>query len=580
MNTLITAHTLLFAGECFLGAMFILAVSWLATKDLRRAASQRHLIWLVAFCAVLALPVLAAIVPSYVVIEQSVAAPAPPLVPYAMALPMTAVPAAAPSFDFDMLATVILGAWFAGFCWVALRGVIGLIGLRTLYRRSVPYFLEGVDPAKLTVAGRNWKLRLSTTPGGAGPVTWGFLKPIVMLPKAAVRWQRERLEAVLLHEVAHVRRYDSFTQAISLLACALYWPIPLVWMGARAMRNEAERAADDAVLLAGVKASTYAEALLRLAAEFRPAQLSFCDTKFSMAGQSALEARLKSILAPAQSRSGMTSMNVLKIAGLALLSVSLMAAARPAFAEKESNLPTQLAAVRAVDSPTDKEDLSQKVMSSPGTFTAADEVQETSSDAVPATSNSPLPNPTSPPEETVLPAPPAPAAPAAPPEETALPAPPAPAAPAAPAVPPAHVHMRIMKWETPDGVQVMKWEGSGAEVDKALAQAREAAASARALRETAIRKAMAEARAARTKALAESRADVEKAMAQARIAEAEAKKQERAQIDQALAEAHAVIAEAHRQAAEARRQAEDAHRQAEEAAHNHPAEPEREPMNP
>ena len=348
MNTFNAMHTLLFAGECFLGAALILAISWLATKDLRRAASQRHLVWLVAFCAVLALPVLAATVPSFVVIEHSVAT-APP-VPYASDLSMAAAaPAAALVFDFDRLAGVILAMWLAGFCRIALRGAIGLIGLRSLYRRSVPYFLEGVDPAKLTVAGRNWKLRLSTTPGSAAPLTWGFLKPIVMLPKAAVRWPRERLEAVLLHEVAHVRRYDSFTQALSLLACAIYWPIPLVWIGARAMRNEAERAADDAVLLSGVKASTYAEALLRLAAEFQPARLSFCDTKFSMAGQSALEARVKSILAPAQSRSGVTSMNILKFAGLALLSVSLMAAARPAFAEKESVPPTKFASVRAIE---------------------------------------------------------------------------------------------------------------------------------------------------------------------------------------------------------------------------------------
>lgn len=553
MNTL---HTLLFAGECFFGAALILAISWLATKDLRGAASHRHLVWLVAFCAVLALPVLAAIVPSYVVIEQTVAAP-PPLVPYAAASPVTVLPAAAPSFDFDALAGAILAAWLAGFFWIVLRGAIGLIGLRSLYHRSVPYFLEGVDPAKLTIAGRNWKLRLSTTPGGAGPLTWGFLKPIVMLPKAAVRWPCERLEAVLLHEVAHVRRYDSFTQALSLLACALYWPIPLAWIGARAMRNEAEHAADDAVLLSGVKASTYAEALLRLAADFQPARLSFCDTKFSMAGPSALEARVKSILAPSQSRSGVTAMNAVKIAAFALLSVSLMAAARPAFAEKGSVSPTQLASVRAIDPATDKQDFSQHVMPSPGTVTAVDDVQETNSDdAVPPTPAAPA-------------APSSAAAPAAPPAPPALSAP---AAPPAPPAPSSHVHVHIMKWETPDGVHVMKWQGSEAEMDQGMAQAKDALAKSRVVRETAIHKALAEARVAEAKALAESRADVEKAIAQARVAAAQVRTQERAQIDQALAEAHAAIAEAHRQAAEA-------HRHAEDAARLHHAEPALDPTD-
>ena len=94
----------------------------------------------------------------------------------------------------------------------------------------------------------DWDVRLATRAGGCGPMTWGLRHPVVLLPMRAALWPRERLEAVLLHEFAHVRRGDAFARTVSRIACALYWPNPLVWQAARRLRDEAEIAADDAVL--------------------------------------------------------------------------------------------------------------------------------------------------------------------------------------------------------------------------------------------------------------------------------------------------------------------------------------------
>ena len=100
---------------------------------------------------------------------------------------------------------------------------------------------------------------------------------------------------MLLHELAHIRRRDSLANALSHAACALYWPNPLVWIAAARLRREAEIAADDAVINAGIRPSTYASELLALAQEFRARQTAFAGMAFFMAQPSSLEARVESV---------------------------------------------------------------------------------------------------------------------------------------------------------------------------------------------------------------------------------------------------------------------------------------------
>src|SRR5205085_4238148 len=103
------------------------------------------------------------------------------------------------------------------------------------------------------------------TPAGTMPMTAGLLQTAIFLPADAADWTQERREAVLLHELAHVRRGDLSTQLVARLAVALYWCNPLVWVAWRAFVKEREHAADDAVLLSGARASDYADHLLSVA---------------------------------------------------------------------------------------------------------------------------------------------------------------------------------------------------------------------------------------------------------------------------------------------------------------------------
>ncbi|MGD0866725.1 MAG: M56 family metallopeptidase [Rhizomicrobium sp.] len=325
MSTFFAMRALLFVGEMLVASALIMALASLVSFD--NAASRRHLVWLVAFAVLLLLPVLAAFAPSAV--RLAMAAPDFPVAPAPNAI-LTVLPPAdsGPAFfSIANLALAVSALWLAGVCMIALRSFAAAIGLRALRRRSVVQDfgdLAGIEPRST--------LRISSAEESCGPVTWGFLRPVILLPKSSVFWPRERLELVLRHEMAHVRRHDSLAQTLTLVACALYWPNPLVWLGARAMRRDAEMAADDAVLTAGARPSAYAGELLQLASEYRARRVSPAMA-ISMAAPSALEARVKSVLAPTQQRSGVTKMDMLKIACAGFLVTTALLLARPSLAQ-------------------------------------------------------------------------------------------------------------------------------------------------------------------------------------------------------------------------------------------------------
>lgn len=127
------------------------------------------------------------------------------------------------------------------------------------------------------------------------PLVWGFARPVLILPAGALGWSRERFRVVILHEVAHVRRFDVVSLVTGRIATALYWFHPLSWTLERAGRRECERACDDLVLRSGTRASDYADHLLGIAAGEDLAE-SYASVTLAMARPSELEGRLVSIL--------------------------------------------------------------------------------------------------------------------------------------------------------------------------------------------------------------------------------------------------------------------------------------------
>jgi beta-lactamase regulating signal transducer with metallopeptidase domain len=107
----------------------------------------------------------------------------------------------------------------------------------------------------------------------ATPLTIGFWKPVILVPIASINHlSTAQLEAVLLHELAHVKRNDYLVNIIlSTVEIALFFN-PFTQLISRTIRKERENCCDDWVLQYQYEASDYAQALLRIASlQHKPA---------------------------------------------------------------------------------------------------------------------------------------------------------------------------------------------------------------------------------------------------------------------------------------------------------------------
>lgn len=312
---LIVAKSTLLLGAAALGA-----------HALRRSsAAARHLVWSLALAGLMALPALALLLPSWKPAALAVLRPA------AAASGTAVMTGAATSQAPDglSLATVLLAVWAAGALVVLARLVRGLFAVRRLARGAQvvddPAWTDLLERLGRAVGVRR-PVMLLRSADAAMPLTWGALRPTVLLPAGADAWSPERRRVVLLHELAHVARRDCLMQTLAEACCALWWFHPGAWAAARQMRIEREQACDDRVLEAGARASDYAGHLLDVARTYRAPALA---AAIAMASPSHLEERLRAVLAAERDRRGVTRRTAAVCVGAVLLAALPLAAVTP-----------------------------------------------------------------------------------------------------------------------------------------------------------------------------------------------------------------------------------------------------------
>lgn len=333
----------------------LLAAAGLATLALRRApASARHLAWAAAFAGMLALPVLALALPAWRVPilpgapEVAAAAPRSPgrlAVANAVTPPADAAsPAPAPGQPVEreapparrewgmLIGVLALVGWLTGALLAAARLAVSVARVRREERAARPLFAGSAAEMRDRLV---WRLGIDRPvlllegAADAMPLTWGVRRPRVLLPAGTEAWPADRLEAVLTHELAHVRRRDCAWQLVAEAACALHWFNPLAWAAARRLRLESEHACDDQVLLAGSPGADYASHLLDVARTLRPPRPAVL-AGVPMARPSQLRTRMQAVLSVDRARGSVP----LRVAAPALLGsaalVALIAALTPA----------------------------------------------------------------------------------------------------------------------------------------------------------------------------------------------------------------------------------------------------------
>jgi beta-lactamase regulating signal transducer with metallopeptidase domain len=136
---------------------------------------------------------------------------------------------------------------------------------------------------------------LLIAPESLMPLAFGMRRPRILLPVDYTEWTPLRQRAVLLHELAHVRRRDILAQLFANVITAIWWFQPLCWINCQSLRRESERACDALVLASGVRPSDYATQLLEIAHAFSKGQ-RWSSAAITMARRGELEARMLAIL--------------------------------------------------------------------------------------------------------------------------------------------------------------------------------------------------------------------------------------------------------------------------------------------
>jgi len=232
------------------------------------------------------------------------------VVPSALAAPLVALgrvqvtgSALAPQTSADAIvgSAIIRGLFLvyaAGVVAVLIPTVIGLARGRSRLRRAMRVhggrWERVLDEARGTL-GIARPVRIFVDVTAAVPMTWGFVRPVVVLPRVATSWDNEQLRIVLLHELGHVRARDWVFNLIGRVVCALYWFHPGVWWVARGLREDCELACDDRVIAAGVRRSDYAELLVSAATALRSARAD-AEPALALSERRGLRARLTAVL--------------------------------------------------------------------------------------------------------------------------------------------------------------------------------------------------------------------------------------------------------------------------------------------
>jgi HEAT repeat protein/beta-lactamase regulating signal transducer with metallopeptidase domain len=363
----ITKTTILLAGAAFI-------TTWLR----RSSAASRHLVWTVALAAALVLPLLSLAVPRWqvpvIAIDSASATETTPpdaaassamaarLFDRMVSTTASDTVAGAPADDARILGQaaswplIALAIWLSGAAAILGRLLLGLVAVHVLARRSPSATAAAWLPLARDLAARLGVAGVSFRRGrhASMPMAWGLIRGTVTLPEDADAWPDERLRIVLLHELAHVKRRDCLTHVLVQAACACYWFNPLVWIAARRVRAERERACDDLVLAAGTPGPDYADQLLDIARVMRagrfPAVLA--GATLAMAHRSQLEGRLMAILDPSVSRAGVSRVRGVTAAAVAAIALVPLASLQAWATAERVTPPTLEQSVLPTPTPT------------------------------------------------------------------------------------------------------------------------------------------------------------------------------------------------------------------------------------
>ena len=250
---------------------------------------------------------------------------------------------------------VALLIWTFGSIFLFIRIALGIYGTSrltkegqeiqdSLWKRLLDRFLKAVSLRR--------KINLLSHGKTMVPLTWGVIKPVVMMPAESQSWSENQRSVALYHELSHIKRGDYLVMILARISRAIYWFNPLSWVVLGMIKKEQERACDELVLKAGIKPSTYAENLLfirnSVSGNWNPPAVVL-----GAMSKSHLNDRLTTILKQRFNLKEVQMKTKILLSVLAILSISFIGLARPgnfSGSHAEAISPENAAAMTLVDS--------------------------------------------------------------------------------------------------------------------------------------------------------------------------------------------------------------------------------------
>jgi HEAT repeat protein/beta-lactamase regulating signal transducer with metallopeptidase domain len=175
----------------------------------------------------------------------------------------------------------VVSAWLFGVLALSIRLAGGFVQTRRLRRRKTRPVADWGQEALVRLAGR---LRVSgpvvilESALVQAPMAIGWLRPVILFPASALTGLTpDQLEAILAHELAHIRRHDYLVNLIQTVIETLLFYHPAVWWVSRQIRIERENCCDDMAVAVCGDALVYARALTRVE-RLRKARLELAVT--------------------------------------------------------------------------------------------------------------------------------------------------------------------------------------------------------------------------------------------------------------------------------------------------------------
>ncbi|MCX8131052.1 MAG: M23/M56 family metallopeptidase [Clostridia bacterium] len=204
-------------------------------------------------------------------------------------------------YDAGLKNKIFLSVFYLWFCVLLVllfRIAVGMLGAHKIIRESEMLVDENllaiVNEVKL-ILGVKQNIKIYLSENDYMPITFGIMKPVILLPRNALDWESGLCRSVLMHEIVHIKRRDNLLKLAARLVSTLYWFNPIMWVALKRFYIDMEKACDACVMQLGVKSTDYAGHLLSIAGGYSVPKF-FPEPSSAMGSISITESRILTIL--------------------------------------------------------------------------------------------------------------------------------------------------------------------------------------------------------------------------------------------------------------------------------------------